>query len=167
VGEKLDALEVFHPDRMASRILGMGDVLTLVEKAQGAFDEKEAARLEKKILKDSFSLEDFRDQIKQVKKLGPLQDLVGMIPGASKVKGLEVDEKAIARVEAIINSMTPDERIRPEMIDGSRRRRIAQGSGMAIQDVNRLLKDFEQVRKMLKNVKKGKLGGMLRPFAAG
>lgn len=167
VGEKLDALEVFHPERMASRILGMGDVLTLVEKAQETIDAKEAARLEKKILKASFTLEDFLDQIKQVKKMGSLQDLVGMLPGASKIKGLEVDEKAIVRVEAIINSMTPEERARPEIIDGSRRRRIALGSGIKIQDVNRLLKDFEQVRKLLKNVKKGRMGGMLRPFVTG
>jgi len=167
VGEKLDALEVFHPERMASRILGMGDVLTLVEKAQETIDAKEAERLEKKILKDSFTLEDFLDQIRQVKKMGPLQDLVGMLPGASKIKGLTVDEKAILRVEAIINSMTPEERLRPEIIDGSRRRRIARGSGIKIQDINKLLKDFEQVRRMLKNVKKGRMGGMLRPFVTG
>jgi signal recognition particle subunit SRP54 len=167
VGEKLDALEVFHPERMASRILGMGDVLTLVEKAQETIDVKEAARLEKKILKDTFTLEDFLDQIKQVKKMGPLQDLVGMLPGASKIKGLNVDEKAVLRVEAIINSMTPEERLRPEIIDGSRRRRIARGSGIKIQDVNRLLRDFDQVRKLLKNVKKGRLGGMLKPFVTG
>jgi signal recognition particle subunit SRP54 len=167
VGEKLDALEVFHPERMASRILGMGDVLTLVEKAQETIDAKDAARLEKKILKDTFTLEDFLDQIRQVKKMGPLQDLVGMLPGASKIKGLSVDEKAIVRVEAIINSMTPEERLRPEIIDGSRRRRIARGSGIKIQDVNRLLRDFEQVRRMLKNVKKGHLGGMLKPFVTG
>ena len=167
VGEKLDALEVFHPERMASRILGMGDVLTLVEKAQETIDAKEAERLEKKILKDSFTLEDFLDQIRQVKKMGPLQDLVGMLPGASKIKGLTVDEKAILRVEAIINSMTPEERLRPEIIDGSRRRRIARGSGIKIQDINKLLRDFEQVRRMLKNVKKGRMGGMLRPFVTG
>ncbi|MFZ1946618.1 MAG: signal recognition particle protein, partial [bacterium] len=156
VGEGLDAIEVFHPERMASRILGMGDVLTLVERAHEAMDAEEAARLEKKMLKESFTLEDFRDQIKQVKKMGPLQDLVGMMPGMSKVKGLDLDEKAIVRVEAIINSMTPGERVRPEIIDGSRRRRIARGSGMRIQEINRLLRDFEQVRKLLKNVKRGR-----------
>jgi signal recognition particle subunit SRP54 len=167
VGEKLDAIEVFHPERMASRILGMGDVLTLVERAHEAIDAKEAARLEKKMLKESFTLQDFRDQIKQVKKMGPLQDLVGMIPGMSKVKGLDLDEKAIVRVEAIINSMTPEERIRPEVIDGSRRRRIARGSGTRIQEINRLLRDFEQVRKLLKNVKRGRLGGLMKPFVTG
>jgi signal recognition particle subunit SRP54 len=167
VGEKLEALEVFHPERMASRILGMGDVLTLVEKAQEAIDSKSAAKLEQKILKETFTLEDFLDQIRQLKKMGPLQDVMGMIPGLSKLKGVDVDERAVARVEAVINSMTPAERAKPEMIDGSRRRRIARGSGMRIQDVNRLLRDFEEVRKMLKHVKKGKLGGLLRPFVAG
>jgi signal recognition particle subunit SRP54 len=152
---------------MASRILGMGDVLTLVERAQESMDAKEAARLEKKMLKESFTLEDFLDQIKQVKKMGPLQDIVGMIPGMSKVKGLDLDEKAIVRVEAIINSMTREERVRPEMIDGSRRRRIARGSGMRIQEINRLLRDFEQVRKLLKNVKRGRFGGLMKPFVTG
>ena len=167
VGEKLDALEVFHPERMASRILGMGDVLTLVEKAQTAIDAKEAAKLEKKLLKDAFTFEDFLGQVKQLRKMGPLQDVVGMIPGMSKLKGIDLDEKAVARVEAIINSMTPDERQRPEIIDGSRRRRIARGSGIRIQDVNALLRDFDQVRKLLKNVKKGKLSGMMKPFMTG
>ena len=164
VGEKLEALEVFHPERMASRILGMGDVLTLVEKAQGAIDAKEAARLERKLLKDAFTFEDFLGQVKQLKKMGPLQDVVGMIPGMSKLKGIDLDEKAVARVEAIINSMTPDERQRPEIIDGSRRRRIARGSGIRIQDVNALLRDFDQIRKLLKNVKKGKISSLMRPF---
>jgi len=167
VGEKLDALEVFHPERMASRILGMGDVLTLVEKAQSTMDAKEAARLEKKLLKDAFTFEDFLGQVKQLKKMGPLQDVVGMIPGMSKLKGIDLDEKAVARVEAIINSMTPEERQRPEIIDGSRRRRIALGSGIRIQDVNALLRDFDQVRKLLKNVKKGKLSSLMRPFMTG
>jgi signal recognition particle subunit SRP54 len=167
VGEKLDALEVFHPERMASRILGMGDVLTLVEKAQSAIDAKEAAKLEEKLLRDAFTFEDFLGQVKQLKKMGPLQDVVGMIPGMSKLKGMDLDEKAVARVEAIINSMTPDERQRPEIIDGSRRRRIARGSGIRIQDVNALLRDFNQVRKLLKNVKKGKISGMMRPFLTG
>ncbi|HVP57381.1 MAG TPA: signal recognition particle protein [bacterium] len=165
VGEKLDALEVFHPERMASRILGMGDVLTLVEKAQDAFDAKAAAKLEQKILKETFSLEDFLDQVKQLKKMGPLQDLVGMIPGLAKLKGVDLDEKAVIRVEAVINSMTPEERRMPEIVDGSRRRRIARGSGVRIQDVNRLLRDFEEVRKMLKHVKKGGFGGLMKPFA--
>jgi signal recognition particle subunit SRP54 len=167
VGEKLAALEVFHPERMASRILGMGDVLTLVEKAQEAIDEKEAQKIQQKILKEAFTLEDFLGQIKQLKKMGPLEDILGMIPGLSKIKGIDLDEKAIIRVEAIINSMTPAERSSPEIIDGSRRRRIALGSGTRVQDVNRLLKDFQQVRKLFKNVKKGKLSGMLRAFMSG
>ncbi len=167
VGEKLSALEVFHPERMASRILGMGDVLTLVEKAQDAIDEKEAEKLQQKILKETFTLEDFLGQIKQLKKMGPLEDILGMIPGFSKMKGIDLDETAIIRVEAIINSMTPAERNGPEIVDGSRRRRIAQGSGTRVQDVNRLLKDFRQVRKLFKHVKKGKLGGMMRTFMSG
>jgi signal recognition particle subunit SRP54 len=162
VGEKLGALEVFHPERMASRILGMGDVLTLVEKAQDTIDTKEAERLQEKLLKETFSLEDFLSQIKQIKKMGPLEDIIGMIPGFSKMKGINLDEKAMIRVEAIINSMTAKERLDPGIIDGSRRRRIAMGSGTRVQDVNRLLKDFQQVRKLFKNMKKGKLSGMLR-----
>ena len=145
----------------------MGDVLTLVEKAQDAIDEKEARRLQEKILKEAFTLEDFLGQIKQLKKMGPLEDLLGMIPGMSKMKGIDLDEMAMMRVEAIINSMTPGERNNPEVIDGSRRRRIAQGSGTKVQDVNRLLKDFQQVRKLFKNAKKGKLSGMLRSFMSG
>jgi signal recognition particle subunit SRP54 len=167
VGEKLEALEVFHPERMASRILGMGDVLTLVEKAQETIDAKEAERLQKKMLKDTFSLEDFLGQIKQIKKMGPLEDIVGMIPGFSKLRGIDLDERAIIRVEAIINSMTPGERLDPEIINGSRRRRIATGSGTRVQDVNRLLRDFQQVRKMFKHMKKGKLSGMLRSLMTG
>jgi signal recognition particle subunit SRP54 len=167
VGEKLDALEVFHPERMASRIMGMGDVLTLVEKAQDAIDVKEAEKLQRKILKETFSLEDFLGQIKQIRKMGPLEDIVGMIPGFSKLKGIDLDEKAIMRVEAIISSMTPEERVDPDIIDRSRRRRIAVGSGTRVQDVNRLLKDFQQVRKLFKNMKKGKLSGMLRSLMTG
>jgi signal recognition particle subunit SRP54 len=167
VGEKLDALELFHPERMASRILGMGDVLTLVEKAQAAIDEKEAEKLQEKILKETFTLEDFLGQIKQLKKMGPLEDLLGMIPGLSRLKGIDLDERAMIRVEAIINSMTRDERSSPEIVDGSRRRRIAQGSGTRVQDVNRLLKDFQQVRKLFRSAKKGKLSGMLRSFMSG
>jgi len=162
VGEKLDALEVFHPERMASRILGMGDVLTLVEKAQDTMDVKEAERLQEKLLKESFSLEDFLGQIKQMKKMGPLQDIVGMMPGFSKMKGIDLDESALGRVEAIISSMTAGERGDPDLIDGSRRRRIAMGSGTKVQDVNRLLKDFRQVRKLFGQMNKGKLSGMLR-----
>jgi signal recognition particle subunit SRP54 len=167
VGEKLDALEVFHPERMASRILGMGDVLTLVEKAQDAIDEKEAEKLQKKILKETFSLEDFLDQIRQVKKMGPMEDIMGLIPGMSKMKGINLDEGAMGRVEAIISSMTVQERLHPDIIDGSRRKRIAAGSGTRVQDVNRLLKDFQQVRKLFKNIKKGKMSGLMRSFLTG
>jgi signal recognition particle subunit SRP54 len=162
VGEKIEALEVFHPDRMASRILGMGDVLTLVERAQDTIDTREAEKLQRRIMKDSFTLEDFLSQVKQLKKMGPLEDVMGMIPGFSKMKGIDLDENAMGRVEAIINSMTPEERLSPSVINGSRRRRIALGSGTRVQDVNRLLRDFEQVQKLFKNVKRGRLGGMLR-----
>jgi signal recognition particle subunit SRP54 len=158
VGEKLDALEVFYPDRMASRILGMGDVLTLVEKAEAAFDEKKAKELEKKIRKDSFTLEDFRDQIREVRKMGSLESILGMIPGLSqKMKGmggLDFDEKELVRVEAIINSMTPKERANAMIVNGSRRLRIARGSGTTVQEVNQLLKRYAQARKMMKQFTK-------------
>jgi signal recognition particle subunit SRP54 len=154
VGEKLDALEVFHPDRMASTILGMGDVLTLIEKAEAVFDEKKAKELEKKIRKDSFTLEDFRDQLQQVRKMGSLESILGMIPGLSKkikgMGGLDFDEKEVVRVEAIINSMTPKERANYMIINGSRRLRIARGSGTSVQEVNQLLKRYAQARKMMK-----------------
>jgi signal recognition particle subunit SRP54 len=158
MGEKLDALEVFHPDRMASRILGMGDVLTLIEKAEATFDEKKAKELEKKIRKDSFTLEDFRDQIREVRKMGSLESILGMIPGlSSKMKGiggLNFDEKELIRVEAIISSMTPKERANILIINGSRRLRIARGSGTTVQDVNQLLKRYTQARKMMKQFAK-------------
>jgi signal recognition particle subunit SRP54 len=158
VGEKLDALEVFHPDRMASRILGMGDVLTLIEKAEATFDEKKAMELEKKIRKDSFTLEDFRDQIGQVRKMGSLESILGMIPGLPKkmkgMGGFDFDEKELVRVEAIINSMTPKERANYLIINGSRRLRIARGSGTAVQEVNQLLKRYAQARKMMKQFAK-------------
>jgi signal recognition particle subunit SRP54 len=158
MGEKLDALEVFHPDRMASRILGMGDVLTLIEKAETAFDEKKAKELEKKIRKDSFTLEDFRDQIREVRKMGSLESILGMIPGlSSKMKGmggLSFDEKELIRIEAIISSMTPKERVNTLIINGSRRLRIARGSGTTVQDVNQLLKRYTQARKMMKQFAK-------------
>ena len=154
VGEKLDALELFHPDRMASRILGMGDVLTLIEKAETAFDEKQAKELERKIRKDAFTLEDFRDQLQQIRKMGSLESILGMIPGLPKKmgnpEGLTVDEKELVRVEAIINSMTPRERANFTLVNGSRRLRIAQGSGTTVQDVNQLLKRYAQARKMMK-----------------
>ena len=152
MGEKLTDIEPFHPDRMASRILGMGDVLTLIEKAEQAFDEKQAAELTKKIKNDDFTLEDFLEQFSQVKKLGSMEDILGMMPGvnASKLKDVQIDEKAAARVEAIIKSMTPRERRRPEILNASRKKRIAAGSGNTVQDVNRLLKQFEQSRQLMK-----------------
>lgn len=153
MGEKLDALEPFHPDRMASRILGMGDVLTLIEKAQANFDASKAAEMEKKLRKQEFTLEDFLAQMDQMKSMGPLNELMGMIPGMNKVKGLkdlEVNEKDLAHTEAIIKSMTKDERRNPSIINGSRRKRIAKGSGTSVQDVNKLLKQFEQAQKMMK-----------------
>jgi signal recognition particle subunit SRP54 len=160
IGEKLDAWEVFHPDRMASRILGMGDVLTLIEKTQAAFDELEAEALEKKLRKDEFTLEDFRQQLHQIKRMGPLEDIVGMIPGLGKLKGIKAfrpDEGQLVRLEAIVNSMTVTERRNPRIINGSRRLRIAKGSGTTVQDVNRLLKQFAMTKKMLKQF--GKRGG--------
>ena len=154
VGEKLDALEAFHPDRMASRILGMGDVFTLIEKAEAAFDEKKAKELEKKIRKDTFTLEDFRDQLQQVRKMGSLESIMSMIPGLPKkmkgMGGLDFDERELVRVEAIINSMTPKERANFMIINGSRRLRIARGSGTSVQEVNQLLKRYAQARKMMK-----------------
>jgi len=163
VGEKLDALEPFHPDRMASRILGMGDVLSLVERAQEAVDLEKAADLEKKLRSQSFTLEDFFEQLQALKKMGPLEQVIGMIPGAAKLGQAAVDESALARVEAIINSMTGEERRSPKTIDGSRRRRIARGSGTTVQDVNRLLKQFETMKKMMKQF--GKIGRR-GPFSA-
>jgi len=152
MGEKLDDLEVFHPERMASRILGMGDVLTLIEKATEDLDIKKAKELEQRIKNQSFDLNDFLDQLSQVKKIGSFDQILNMIPGFSphKLKGVEFDEKEMDRVEAIINSMTLEERKNPSIINGSRRRRIARGSGTAIQDVNRLLKQYEQTKKMIK-----------------
>ncbi len=156
VGEKLDALEVFHPDRMSSRILGMGDVLTLIEKAEVAFDAQQAKELERKIRRDSFTLEDFRDQIQQVRKMGSLESILGMIPGASKMAkatgGFDADGKKLVRIEAIINSMTPKERANYAIINGSRRLRIAKGSGTSVQEVNQLLKQYAQARKMMKRL---------------
>ena len=155
VGEKLDALEAFFPDRMASRILGMGDVLTLIEKAQEEFDQKEALKLEKKIRKREFDLEDFRGQLKQVKKLGSLDQILGMLPGMGQLKqlkNLKPDKKELVRTEAIISSMTKEERANYKIINGSRRKRIAHGSGTKVQDVNRLLKNFTQTKKMMEQL---------------
>lgn len=157
-GEKLDAFEPFRPERMASRILGMGDVLTLIEKAEASFDEKKAKELEKKIRKDSFTLEDFRDQLQQIRKMGSLESILGMIPGFGKrikaMGGIDFDEKKLIRIEAIINSMTPKERSNYTIIDGSRRLRIARGSGTTVQEVNQLLKQYVQIRKMMKQFTK-------------
>jgi signal recognition particle subunit SRP54 len=164
VGEKLDALEVFHPDRMASRILGMGDVLGLVERAQEAFDAKEAATLEKKLKSQRFTLEDFRQQLRQVRGMGPLEQLVGMIPGLSRVKGLPdagAQEREFRRIEAIIDSMTSGERERPEILNGSRRKRIAAGSGTSVAEVNRLLKQFADMQKMIRQLMQAGKGGRM------
>jgi len=159
-GERIGALEVFHPDRLASRILGMGDVLTLVERAQEQVDEKEAVQLQEKLLKQKFTLEDFVGQIKKVKAMGPLEEILKMIPGLGKSlpPGMKIDDREFVRVEAMIQSMTPTERQRPEIIDGSRRRRIARGSGSTVQDVNRLLKDFLLMRRMIAQVGGGRMG---------
>jgi len=158
VGEKIDAIEPFHAERMASRILGMGDILTLVEKAQTTIDEKAAKELEKKIRKDAFTLEDLKSQILQIKKMGPLQDILGMIPGMNKIKALKnmkPDEGELIKVVAIIDSMTKKERINHKIIDGQRRKRIARGSGTSVQDVNRVLKNYVEMKKMMKKFTKG------------
>ena len=150
-GEKLDALDVFHPERMADRILGMGDVVSLVERAQAAIDEKEAAELQRKIAKNQFNLDDFLSQIQQIKKMGNLKEVASMIPGVGKlIKDVDIDDDAFKGIEAIIRSMTKEERRRPEIINGSRRMRIAKGSGTQVQEVNRLLKQFDEMRKMMK-----------------
>lgn len=172
MGEKLDELEAFHPDRMASRILGMGDVLSLIEKAQTNVDEKQAKELEEKMRTMSFTLDDFLEQMGQVKNMGPLEDLMNMIPGANKMKGLknaQFDEKQLSHVEAIIQSMTKKERQDPSIMNASRKKRVAKGSGTNVSQVNRLLKQFEEMKKMMKqmtNMQKGKKGkkGMKLPF---
>lgn len=170
VGEKFDDLEQFYPDRMASRILGMGDVLSLIEKAEAAFEEKKAVELAEKLKKDKFDLSDYLTQLQQIKNMGSMQDILGMIPGGNKLVGADIDEKAFGRTEAIILSMTPAERTDPTIINGSRRKRIAAGSGTSVQEVNRLLNQFTQMKKMLrqftgKGMKKlGKKGFMGLPF---
>jgi len=169
LGEKLDAFEPFHPERMASRILGMGDVLTLIEKAQENVDQEKAKELEQKLRNASFTLDDFLDQLSQVKKMGPLGDILKMMPGANKIKGLndlQIDDKQIAHVEAIIQSMTKQEKIQPDIINSSRRKRIAKGSGRPVQEINRLLKQFEEMKKMMKmmgGAQKGKKKGFKFP----
>ncbi len=155
-GEKMDAIDVFHPARMADRILGMGDVVSLVERAQEQFDEEEARKLQKKIAKNQFGFDDFLKQIQQVKKMGSMKDLVGMIPGAGKaMKGIDIDDDAFKHIEAIIHSMTPDERTKPSMINASRKKRIGKGSGTSVQQVNQLLKQFDQMSKMMKMMQGG------------
>jgi signal recognition particle subunit SRP54 len=155
-GEKLDALEKFHPDRLASRILGMGDVLTLVEKAQHQFDAEKAVRLEAKLRTSQFTLEDFLEQLREVKKMGPLSQVLGMLPGMNRIPaGATVDDSALGKIEAIICSMTREERQKPALINGGRRKRIAAGSGTSVQDVNRLMKQYEQMQKMMKTLGKG------------
>ena len=152
-GEKMEAIDVFHPDRMADRILGMGDIVSLVERAQMQYDEKQAKELEKKIMKNKFDFNDFMNQIQQIKKMGNIKDLAAMIPGVGKaIKDVDIDDNAFKSIEAIISSMTPKERTHPEIINQSRRTRIAKGSGTTIQDVNRLLKQFDQMRKIMKMV---------------
>ncbi len=155
-GEKMDALDVFYPDRMADRILGMGDVISLVERAQEQFDEDEARKIQKKIAKNKFGFDDFLKQIQQIKKMGSMKDLMGMIPGAGKaLKGMDIDDDAFKHVEAIIHSMTPEERSNPSKLDASRKKRIAKGSGRTVQEVNQLLKQFDQMGKMMKMMQGG------------
>jgi signal recognition particle subunit SRP54 len=165
VGEKLDALEPFHPERIASRILGMGDIVTLVEKAEQEFDEQQAKKLEEKIRKNQFTFEDFWEQLKIIKKMGSLRDLLGFLPGMDKaLRNVNIDEKQFARVEAIILSMTKEERQNPKILNGSRRKRIAMGSGTTIQDVNRLIKQFEDMTKLMKTVARGGKNRFLKNF---
>ncbi|MEJ6795483.1 MAG: signal recognition particle protein, partial [Flavobacteriales bacterium] len=150
-GEKMDAIDVFHPNRMADRILGMGDVISLVERAQMQFDEEEAKKLEKKIRKNTFDFNDFIGQIQQIKKMGNMKDLLGMIPGMGKaLKNVDIDDDAFKGIESIIQSMTNAERTTPELIDVSRKKRIARGSGTSVEDVNKLLKQFQETKKMMK-----------------
>lgn len=165
VGEKLDDVEVFHPDRMAGRILGMGDMLTLIEKAEKTFEADKAAELEQKLRKAQFTLEDFLEQMEQLKDMGGIEEMLAMMPGGNKLSGLQLDEKQMARTQAIIKSMTPSERRAPNIIGGSRKKRIAKGSGTKVQDVNRLLSQFDQMKKMMKSMtKRGRKGMMNLPF---
>ena len=167
-GEKMEAIDVFHPSRMADRILGMGDVVSLVERAQEQYDEEEAKRLQKKIMKNKFDFNDFYGQIQQIKKMGNLKDLAGMIPGVGKaIKDVDIDDDAFKSIEAIIQSMTPKERTNPEILNTSRRQRIAKGSGTNIQEVNRLIKQFDQTRKMMKMVTGAGMKGMMKGMKGG
>ena len=161
-GEKMEAIDLFHPNRMADRILGMGDVVSLVERAQEQFDEEEAKKLQRKLARNQFDFNDFLAQIEQIKKMGNIKDLMAMIPGVGKaVKDLDIDDDAFKSVEAIIHSMTPKERANPDIINASRRERIARGSGTTLQEVNRLMKQFDQIRKTMKTVAGGKMGKMM------
>lgn len=161
LGEKVEDFEVFHPDRLAGRILGQGDVLTLVEKAEEAIGEKKAEELAKKIKKNTFTLQDFKDQLQQMKKMGSMESILSMIPGVgSKLKGLKVDDKQMVRTEAVIDSMTIEERLHPKILNAKRRKRIAKGSGLSVQDVNRLMKQYDQMRKMMKKFKKGGMSSL-------
>jgi signal recognition particle subunit SRP54 len=163
IGEKMDAIDVFYPARMADRILGMGDIVSLVERAQEQFDEEEARKLQKKIARDEFNFNDFLQQIKQIKKMGNVKDLMGMIPGMGKaVRDLDIDDNAFKGIEAIIFSMTPEEREDPKVLNGSRRKRIAEGSGTDISEVNRLIKQFYETSKMMKMLSGGKGKNMMR-----
>jgi signal recognition particle subunit SRP54 len=162
-GEKLDALTPFYPDRMAQRILGMGDVVSFVERAQEQYDQKQAEKLQRKIRTQEFDLQDFYDQLQRIKKMGPLKDLLGMIPGVgNQVKDLDVDDDAFRHIEAMVLSMTPEERANPQILNGTRRRRIAKGSGMRVRDVNQLIKQFRDMKKMMKKMSglTGGKGGM-------
>ena len=165
-GEKMEALDVFHPERMADRILGMGDVVSLVERAQEQYDEAEARRLQKKLAKNQFDFNDFLGQIQQIKRMGNLKDLAAMIPGVGKaLKNIDIDENAFKGIEAIIYSMTPEERTNPSILNGSRRQRIASGSGTSVQDVNKLIKQFDETRKMMRMIPTAKPSSrMAAPF---
>jgi signal recognition particle subunit SRP54 len=164
-GEKVDALEQFFPDRLAGRILGMGDVLSLIEKAEKAVDEQQAIEMAEKLRKDEFTLEDFRDQLRQVRKLGPLEQILGMLPNMGAMRGLsslKVDEKELIHIEAIIDSMTPQERQNHQILNGSRRKRIARGSGRPVQEINRLLKQYLETRKMMKSLSRGVMPRLMK-----
>jgi signal recognition particle subunit SRP54 len=165
-GEKIEMLELFHPDRVANRILGMGDVLSLIEKAEQSYEEQEARKLQEKLMGDSFSFDDLKEQLRKLRSMGPLENILGMIPGMNKVKGVKVDEREFVKVEAIINSMTPVERRKADILNGSRRKRIALGSGTTAADVNRVIKQYREMKKMLKMFKRGKMPKMMKsmPF---
>jgi signal recognition particle subunit SRP54 len=166
IGEKMEAIDVFHPSRMADRILGMGDIVSLVERAQEQFDVEEARKIQKKIARNQFTFNDFLNQIKQIKKMGNMKDLMGMIPGVGKaIKNMDIDDDAFKGIEAIIHSMTIEEREDPKILNGSRRKRIAQGSGTEIQEVNQVIKQFDEIQKMMKMMSGGKGKNLMRAMA--